>query len=61
MSLPHVAMPRLTRPALPRIGREPSPYGRRSRVRTYGGAFAIRILSVPVSIAAGILIAHILS
>jgi anionic cell wall polymer biosynthesis LytR-Cps2A-Psr (LCP) family protein len=60
MSLPHVAVPRLARPGLTRTGRAPSPYGRRSRARTYGRTFAIRIISVPVSIGVGILIAHAL-
>jgi anionic cell wall polymer biosynthesis LytR-Cps2A-Psr (LCP) family protein len=51
---------RAPRRILPRRA-PPSPYGRRPRGRTYGRAFAIRIISVPLSIGVGILIAHVLS
>jgi hypothetical protein len=61
MPLPHIAIPRLALPRLSRIGRHPTPYRRRRRVRTYGREFAIRIISVPASIGVGILIAHVLS
>jgi len=61
MSLQRVTRHRLASPSARWIGQRRSPYPRRSRVRTYGRTFAIRIISVPVSIGVGVLIAHVLS
>jgi len=66
MALPRVgrpSMPHVSLPGMPRIGRaEPSPYRHRRRFRsTYGAALLIRVISVPVSVGLGILIARVLS
>ena len=65
-ALPHVdrpALPRIGRPALPHIGRPQLPEFRRNggrRRRRFGPHLFVRILSVPVSIGLGMLIAHLL-
>ncbi len=60
-ALPHFSLPAL--PALPHVGRRERPqagYGLVSRRRRSGGRMVVRVLSVPVSILVGMLIAHAL-
>ena len=61
--LPRVRLPRpgrVTMPHVGRPGRDHSRYGRVYRRRRSGSHLFVRIISVPVSIALGMLIAHVL-
>ncbi len=62
-ALPHVARPSLPHVALPHIGLRERPhtrYGLVYRRRRSGSRMVVRVLSVPVSIVVGMLIAHAL-
>jgi anionic cell wall polymer biosynthesis LytR-Cps2A-Psr (LCP) family protein len=65
-ALPHIdrpGLPHIGRPALPHIGRPQLPHVRRDggrRRRRFGPHLFVRIVSVPVSIGLGMLIAHFL-
>jgi anionic cell wall polymer biosynthesis LytR-Cps2A-Psr (LCP) family protein len=61
-ALPHVALPALPHIALPHLGRERphTRYGLVYRRRRSGSRMVVRVLSVPVSIVVGMLIAHVL-